>query len=553
MRPVPALRNVRSTRRPATKDVTLRDFSGGLRVTDNEISLKPKYSVSLVNLFADDDTSQRLRFGTKEFATVGGSIVNMIYFAGHIIAARTDGTIYKVTGSGTATVIWNSTIASALPGSPSGWSTGLTIIDFAEFRGSLIITNGVDKPLIISSALAVTYLQDIPSGSNVNTPITRYVTTVANYLVMAYTASNKTLIYISSTGTSGTWPGDSAPNDATSFDVGAYTGDSSSEINGMFSFKNFLVVFFANFSVTFSLGTYNDDGDHTPLVVDNYPKTGTINYKMPVAVDNDLLFPTNTAIVSARKNQLVGTLETRSRSDDLGTSYGDAVALVELGNLDSFAIADPLSKTVFFVLHQADSEIKIFAMRHTDNLRKISWTNIEGWNFTCGCVSEKNRVFFGEDDKIYLYGNEAFEDEEFYADYTTDGDDGNDIDFEWELPWIDAGSRVKSKTMRAITFDTSGEAAFSLQCFVNNFYRSRETGLRTPVTEMAFIAGDGGGFGVPGYGSGGFGGGRRANDERFFGFPFKFKITKLRFYGSTKRLLRISTVSMLYDHGNFRP
>lgn len=539
-------------RASAVADVTLRDFSGGVKNTDNEIALKSQFASKLINMSADPDTSQVLRFGTKEFATCAANIINHVYYRQHLICVLVDGRIQKITDGGVVTTIWDSTIAAALPGAPSSWSSGLTIADFSEFRGELIVTNGVDKPLLIDSSFGVTYLQDLGTGSNVNTPISKYVTTVSNYLVMGGIAATPSTLYISATGTSGTWPSDPAPNDAISFDVGAYTGQSSSKIYGIGSFKNFLIVFFSNFSVAIQLGSYNASNVHEPQVIDTYTNLGTVNHKTFLATDTDIIFAANSGLFSAEKNVFGGTLTTDPMAENLGDEYPGTLGIVAPNDPDCFIVNDPLSKKVFLQFHKSDSTVKTFMMSYREDFKKTSWSEITGWSFTSACTSEKGRVFFAEGAKIYQYGNSVFANEEFYADYTTDGADGNAIAFDWEFPWLDAGNRIKTKMLKKITFDTTGTSTFSLQCFVNNFYKNLDDEY-VPAAEMTFVAGNAGGYGnnSEGFGGDGYGGGRRANDERFFGLPVRFRILKLRFYGATKKPLRIVSISLIYLRGNY--
>ena len=549
--PFPKLKK-HKPRAASFSDVTLRDFSGGLKVTENELALKNKFATTLINCLPGSDTSMEVRFGTKEFATCSANIINQIYFEQHIIAVLSSGEIQKIDDSGTVTTIWNSTIATALPGSPSAWSSGLVQADFSEFRGDLVIVNGVDKPLLLDNALSISYLQDLATGSNVHTPISNFVTTVSNYVVMAGIAAAKTTVYISSTGTSGTWPGDTAPNDGISFDVGAYTGKSSSEIHAIATFKTFLVVYFNDFAVLLALGNFNSGGAHVPEVVDTYTDLGTINHKTTLATDTDLVFPANGGIYSAEKNVFGGTLSTANLSDALGTDYPKITGLVAKNNLDCHVINDPLSHTVFFFFHKADTTISVLAMRYKEDFSKQAWAYVEGWSFTSSCVSEKKRIFFGEGTKIYQYGNNVFSGENYAADYIVGSAEGIDIAFDWEFPWLDAGNRIKTKTLKKLTFDTTGTSDFLLQCFVNKYYKDNEEAY-DPAASMEFVAGDAGGYGnnEEGYGGDGFGGGRRANDERFFGFPIKFKILKLRISGATKRPLRMVSLSLIYLKGNY--
>lgn len=542
----------RRAKRTDITDVTLRDFSGGLLETDNDSTLQNKFATKLVNMMPETDRSMSIRYGTKEFASCSANIVNMVYFQGHIVAALEDGTIEKVDSAGTVTAIWNSTIAAALPGAPSGWSGSLTIVDFTEFRGELVVTNGVDKPILLSNTLTVTYLQDLATSSNVNTPITKYCATVANYTVLAG-ITNDTTIYISSTGTSGTWPGDPAPNDATSFDVGAYTGQSSSDIHALGSFKNFLVVYFDNFSVLIQLGQY-DGANHTPAVIDTYPNLGTINHKCLVETDTDIVFPAYAVMASAEKNVFSNTLVSNSTiADNLGDLYPQVRGLVDIHDPDCFIVNNPLQNEIVVQFHKSDSTVTTYAVKYTNKFKRVAWAEYQGWNFTSACTSEAGRVFFGQTTKIYQWGNGVFTGEDYGSDYIASGQtEGTDITFDWEFPWIDAGNRTKVKQLRYLELDTTGTSYFTLQTFVNNMYKDANDNY-VPLNEMEMVGGDRGGYGnnPDGYGGDGYGLGRRTDDERFMGFPARFKIIKLRIKGATKDPLRVVSISLIYARGTY--
>jgi hypothetical protein len=131
-----------------------------------------------------------------------------------------NGDVISVLGDGTTTRIFDAVIAAALAGAPAGWHT-TTFASFAQFNNKLIICNGVDKPLIVSPNLTVDYLQDIATSTNINTPICSYVTTCDRYMVMAGDPVHPNSIHISARDTSGTYFGDTAPNDGTFLDVGS--------------------------------------------------------------------------------------------------------------------------------------------------------------------------------------------------------------------------------------------------------------------------------------------------------------------------------------------
>lgn len=531
----PALKRLRPAR-TKTKDITLRDFSGGLKINESQSKMRSKYATQLVNLIPDTDTSQTVRFGTKLFVTATSAILGMRYFRDHIIVVLVDGTIEKVNNVGTKENIWT-----------GEWSNGLEQVDFTEFRGGLVIVNGEDKPVIVDEDLTVDYLQDLGTGSNVNTPITRLVTTVNEYVVMAGQPDAETTIYISSTGTSGTWPGDPDPNEAASFDVGAHVGHSSTRIYAIASFKTYLLVYFESFLAVFQLGVFNDANVHDPELIDTFADIGTINHKTLIETDTNVVYPSNIGVISASRNVFGGTLGSDTMTEDIATFYNKMVGTVAGNNLDCYCINDTISKTIFFSFKQIDGTIKGLAMKYTKNFSGYAWAVIEGWDFTAACRSEKGRVFFAKDNEIYQYGNASFEDEDYSADFITDESDGIAIDFDWEFPWLDGKERAKTKVLKKVTFDTTGKAAFTLQCFVDKFYKDAE-GELTPALEMDFVAGDTTGYG---FSTGFYGGGRRANDERFYGMPAKFKILKMRLSGATKEPLKFVSITVLFSIGNY--
>ena len=57
-------------RRSVMKDTTIRDFSGGLNVIDNDLNLNPKFAKQLTNLYRRPDGSLGLRYGTARFTNL---------------------------------------------------------------------------------------------------------------------------------------------------------------------------------------------------------------------------------------------------------------------------------------------------------------------------------------------------------------------------------------------------------------------------------------------------------------------------------------------------
>ena len=228
------------------QDATIRDFSGGLNVVDNDLNLTTKFSKELTNLQRSVDGGIEVRPGTKLFADCSEylpDIVNCEFFSNHIVAVGTNGKLVRITSSGEVVLIWDDEFANALPGSPDGWAE-TSFCSFTVFNGALIVANGINKPLSIDSNLSVTYLNDASTGSNANTPIARYVRAHGRYLVFAGDPDNVDRLHISATDTAGVFVGDAPPNDAVTVDLGSRVPIGSDAITGLARFRDRLVVLF---------------------------------------------------------------------------------------------------------------------------------------------------------------------------------------------------------------------------------------------------------------------------------------------------------------------
>lgn len=576
-------------------DATLRDFSGGLNLIDEDTTIRSNFAKVLKNFHRDLDGTMSLRWGTMLkydlTGTVTGNIIEKVYFNDKLVVFTSTGQIATVDANGVKAAIWNSTIAAALPGSPAGWSTGLVTIDTTEFKGSLVVCNGVDKPVIINSSFVANYLQDIPTGSNVFVPIGRYVTTVADYTVIGGVAATPFEIHISAKGTSGTWAGDPPPNDALSINIGAYAPSAGGDIRGISSFRNFLLVHFALQTVVVELGIYDDSGNHTPKPSDTIPDYGILSHRMSASIGSQLVFADERGVQKAKRNVFGGALEATGISSKLGTEFLTSSPSSASDRYKSFCILNKAESRIMFFLMR-DGVRRIFVATVDETLQNVAWNEFIGMDFDCAAVTVRNRVYFSKGLKIYQYGNSAFAGEDYVGDQvadfdatwvtatayvvgqrlkngseffivrkdhnsTTIADDlllgnieaykGYPIDFDWELPWSDINTRMRKKRVRYIGMDTKGKAAFTIQCFVDNYYKDAG-GNYDPAIKMDFVAGD-----SPGYGGGDqpYGGGRRAIDERLWGYPVEFKLFKVRICGSSIGRLKFSTFTILYNRGNY--
>lgn len=529
-------------------DATLRDFSGGLRSVESDVTLKSKFSVVLDNLLSNDDQSHVLRFGTNRLASTTANILDLQYYTGVLIATLADGTIEAINPVGVVAPIWNSTIAAALPGSPAGWGATANHVDVTEKGGELVITNNVDKPVLIKSSLVVDYLQDLATLTNINTPIGRHITTVGNYVVIAFEGVNPEII-ISSSGTSGTWIGDPAPNDSVRFNLGGYISKESGSIIALSAFKNSLVVFFKKAIVVVALGEYDTGGIHKPRVIDTIVNIGCISHRTIIVREEDFIFLSSDGIYSVNKNTLTGAFKSRLLSDAIAPLIYRNLPKVGSEAGYSFAVEDRSKKKIFFFIKKEDNTKFILCLSFKQASVDVTWSVISGWDFDGGCATELKRVFFFKDNHIYQYGNDIFTGEDYYADLISASNPlGDEIAFDWETAWLDLNERVKTKRMLKMTADTLGSATFYLSLFVDKLYKDVD-GNYTPALTMEMRGGSVTGYGTP---SIGYGGGRRISEERTYGFPVDFKLLKFRISGAARERLVLTALSMIYRMGSYK-
>jgi hypothetical protein len=585
-------------------DLSLKNFGGGLNSVDDEFSMEPKYLVTLKNFRRTPSGGQQVRFGSNWYANVAGvvagTILDMAYFNGRLIIVMNSGEIATVTPPGTVAAGWNHAIAGALPGAPSGWGSTYVAVSFVPFKDTLIIHNGVDKPIVISNLFAFTYLQDLATGSNVNTPIGKYGCVAQNYHCVAGIVNEPTTIYISAVGTSGVFPGDPVPNDSISIDVGAYSPQGAIAIRGLAGYRNFLIVFFQGQALLVELGNYDSNGIHKPQFPDTLPKFGLLGHRCVTPVEHDLIFSGLDGFSDAKRNLFSGVITSDHVSDRIEPFYRGIT-----GNLTDFQqqnqcfmVHDPLwHDTILF-----NPSGRHFVHTGSENLHYSSWSEYSfPTNWTCACVTFLGRLFYAYGTRIFQHGNPVFAGENYTADRMNDRDAnwapntfytagqlirdtvgnitymcslthtsgpvaiatdiaanpalwaayaGIPISYEMELPWLSGKDPMKAKHLRFISVGTVGTAEFTVEAYVDGLYKD-DTGIVMygPALSMAFIGGSTKGFG---YNDGPMGGGRRGDDPRLWGSPVKFKLLKLRFLGTAEKPLQIISASFLYSRGKYK-
>lgn len=523
------------------RSTTLRDFSGGLNVLDDDMNLAVKYAVQSENIFVDNDGTMRVRYGVQlfqnvsgDFGTPGTGIINMFYFNGSLIIVGDNGEVLRLQANHTVNVIWNSLIASLLPGAPAGWSA-TDFASAAQFNGHLIICNGVDKPIDIDDTFTVEYLQDAGTLTNINVPICRYVVACQRYLIMAGDPLELNRVHISARDAAGTWFGDPPPNDATRLDVGSIV-EGANIIRGLLPFRDKLLVLYAEGIVISTLGVYDAAGNHTPDFNDGVKDIGCIAHRSAVTVGDDALFVSLSGVPSLKRTVFNASLKPENASDLVdfliiqeleGTSIedlSDKIFSVYDRRVGQYLLVIPKNKAGL----PSNTDV-VFAYNYRPKLRQEAWSTMSGadiWRFVCGCNTLDNDIFFGDAfGNIYQYGSQS---DVFTAD------DSIPIAWTWETPWIDFGNRDLTKTSKYISFDTRGEGSFTVEMYLDNY------GTPSLSTTLDF-----GGLIYPG-----------TQDKKLFAWPAKFQLAKFIFKGETtpggQEVDRIVSMTLKYLLGSIR-
>jgi hypothetical protein len=600
------------------ENITLRGFGGGWNAIETDLQMESTYLVKVRNFRRTPGGTQKIRYGSRWIAdladTLGGRILDMTYFAGRLVCVSTTGEIATIDGAGAKEVIWNAAIAAAIPATtpPGPWSGGLDLVNFVNYKRELIIHNGKDKPITISDTFDTTYLADLaatPFPSNVNTPIGKYGCVVSNYHCIANInphvpgAEQPTTIFVSSTGTAGTFPGDIVPNDSIEIDVGAFAPQGAIEIRGIAGFRANLLVFFQDQTVIVKLGTFNAAGVHEPFFPDTMPTFGVLGHRCVAPVENDLLFAGLGGMASARRNLLSvsGTLESQSLSERIEPAYRETVgALSDDQQLkECFMVYDALGHDMLLFTPGG----RVFTYSFNTKLKYSAWSEYSGFNVQCGCRSFLGRMFYADGLRVYQHGNKVFEGEEYFKDRILDRNGlwtnsafftagymafdsvtsevftclvdhvssaapttflqdrgvkpprwelykGISIDFELELPWLDSKNPMQVKFLRFVSMATKGNAQFTLSAFVDNLYKNHEGEVVfEPAASMEFIGNEAAGFG---FDAGPYGGGRRSGDPRLWKFPCKFKTLKIALTGAEAGDLELVNMSFLFSRGKYK-
>jgi hypothetical protein len=583
------------------RETTARTFNGGLDVADSELNLTSKYARELKNMLVGIDGSNEVRQGCRLFADISSesdhNILNYTYFAGYLIVMDENMDMYAVDSSANVTPIWNLAIATAA--GKSVWVSGMSVV-FDEIKGNLIVSDGVNKPLNITSALTVDYLADLATGSNINVPVSKITAKFMKHFVYAVDS----VINVSERDAAGTWFGDVGAVFVGEFDLASYCTTGDPDVIAMVPFKQYLMVYFKECVVpvqfTEVAATASDPArlDITVNPEDIIANYGTVSPKSIQDIGDQVL-----ALDIVGVSNISISKFTRALAPDRPSRLIDRLIQQAVGELNNhtldvhtFALYDRRLAMYMLFLPNDDHGLHThthgFGYRYIDSLKISAWSTYEGWNWACGTRSSEGRIFLSKYDstQIFVLGDsivdpiyadyvgdqETFTDGTTYTDQTGNGPvaslvgSGVPIKFAWELPRTDLKMRGVTKTLRYVTLDVEGDQTFTMQVFVDNFYAEQNSGetwsddtlftddtgfiadepTRTPALTSERIGRDAHGYGLQLYGNSPYGGGNNTGVELNTFMPTKFKTVKLRFEGETMGPLKFVAITMHYQTGN---
>ena len=592
--------------KPVLKSVTASRFDGGQNSIQYDLNIDSRYAKRLWNMIIGPDGTPQVRFGTKLFANCSAhldTIVALAYFGNIIVAVGMNGKLCAIHANGSVDLIWDNAIAVA-SGANAGWGT-TSFVSYDTFNGVLVLCNGLNKPLRIDSqgshlnpsGYTCKYLVDEATGSNIFVPTARYVRAHARYLLMAGDLLDPSILYIGSQDTIGTFEGAPAPNNGVNVDLGTRVTGGDNAITGIASFRGKVLAMFQGCIVP---GTIATSGATTTASFDDdvIGSFGTIAHNSIVDLGDDLFFMDTNGVSVISRTLLAGILTPAKLSLLIDPDVNSILSQLDLAAAadEVFAVHDKIESVVYFVvpnvsLNDGGTETLVFAGKYPGlrtATRDIAWSIMRDWRWRCGCRSSLGKLFFSGGDKVYQYGSQV---DLFYADRMlqeetfSDGtvfldrhgfnpvvagtNGGVPVFFDWVWPWSALKQRDYSKLSRHIKVDAPGTGRFTLQMFIDNIFNDTddpgepfsdnttftddsgfERELLNPAMSMNFVGGDTRGFGLQGYGTDEFGGGRLASEERQYAWINKFKLFRLRFFGSVTSPLKFSSVTMNYILAN---
>jgi hypothetical protein len=278
-----------------------------------------------------------------------------------------------------------------------------------------------------------------------------------------------------------------------------------------------------------------------------------------VSVGDDTFFNDNVGVNSINRVNTFNTLRPVRAShlvDPLTTATIQPLSTAQIQKY-VFAVYDlrnfryMLFVPVFDVDGVTLLETVCFSYTNIPTLKIQAWARLRGWKWQSACRTALQNIIFSMGSKLYSYDFDNFtQNADFIGDPDIADGKGVALSFDWELPWADMKQRQKVKATRYLAFDTQGTATFTCEAYVDNIHFVKN--VAAPLMSIKFTGGDAGGYGNIPYGDAPYGGSRRTSDERLYAFTMKYKLMKLRMFGTTTLPLRFISVSIAYVLGGIR-
>jgi hypothetical protein len=542
-----------------------KDFRGGWNTFDTALNLSSRYLPEVTNLYPDTNGRLRLRFGTSLFSDTAAQLDDIIgveYYAGALVAVGANGKIVTINASGTVTVRWNTAIAAALPGAPAAWSTGLTFVSFTQFAGSLIICNGVDKPVTMNELYAVSYLQDAGTGSNANVPRAKYCCTHNDYLILAVTPTEDHTLHIGNKGSAGTFVGDPAPNDAVAFRCDTYINIGTPTITGLCSFRDKLIVSFNEVVLAVQLGTYNASSEHVPSVADTIDNLGAISHRCIVPLGDDVMFMDVIGVASVQRALITATLSPTRESTLISRDMQVALSKFSQTQLERYvyAVHDRVAQQLLFFVPKSttvtattDNDVFVYCFDKAQKLR--AWTLYSNMPFRAGCRTTEGRVYLASGTEVFRYHNQAepvfadnaIEDQQAWSDGTlfTDGTGweepgslgGSPISYSFTLPWTDLKHPAKMKQSKYLLQTVEGESGeYTVFMDIDRYETASLQATFTSTIEPS----------ASGLAE------RPSNNDQLYAWPQRFHRMRIRVEGTAYASTAFISLGLLYQVGGIR-
>jgi hypothetical protein len=315
-------------------------------------------------------------------------LVDGYWFLEHLIVVDRTGTVYAIRLDGSIYIVFNDVIAGKLPGSPRGWRSRverdplIQRVSFEIYKSSLIIVNGLDKPLRLyehtDGSIKAEYLADEATGANGNTPIGNDIVVLGQYLCIAGDPLEPDAIHISARGTIGTFLGDPDPNDATKIFLSEYAEADDAKVTGLSTYRGRLVVYSATTAHIFTLGTYIDD-IHVPQFVETLNDIGTESPRSIVKLNNELYSLDTNGMVGIQQSRLGNVIDPMRASDVIRNIFVDTLnraSRVAIEN-DFFTQTDRNNRSIITVMDRVNNVWRVnetVSMQFTDDSDLVTLT-----------------------------------------------------------------------------------------------------------------------------------------------------------------------------------